>query len=141
MARTDPYMGFKFRIVLQGIIEGGFSEVSGLAATTQVEEFREGGLNDYIHKLPKETTFDNLILKRGLADSQALWLWHRGVVAGRILRIPLTIMMMKDHSDDIAHVWGFKEAYPVKWTGPDLKADSSTVVFETLDIAHHGYML
>jgi phage tail-like protein len=34
--------------------------------------------------------------------------------------------------------WNFAQAYPVKWVGPELKADSSTVAFETIELAHHG---
>jgi len=34
--------------------------------------------------------------------------------------------------------WSFERAYPVKWTGPDLKADSSAVAVETLELAHNG---
>lgn len=138
--RVDPYLNFRFRIEIDGITEGGFSEASGLQVTTQVEDFREGGLNTFIHKLPKETTFDNLVLKKGLADSQALWNWHREVMAGKFKRRTIHIIMLKDRADDIAHQWGFKEAYPVKWTGPEFKSDANTVAFESLEIAHHGYI-
>lgn len=41
--RKDPYRGFRFRVEIEGIIAGGFSEVSGLQVETQVEEHREGG--------------------------------------------------------------------------------------------------
>jgi len=135
----DPYFSFRFRIVIEGIIEGGFTELSGLQVTTQTEDYREGGVNDFVHKLVKETTFNNLVLKKGLADSTTLWRWHRDVVAGKIKRAPVTILMLKDRLDEIAHTWSFKDAYPVKWSGPDFKADGSAVAFETLEIAHHGY--
>ncbi|MCK6619957.1 MAG: phage tail protein [Calditrichaceae bacterium] len=140
MARKDPYMSFRFRIEIDGIIEGGFSEVSGVHATTQVEDFREGGLNSHVHKFPKETTFDNLVLKKGLADSQTLWKWHNDVIAGKVRRATVHIIMLKDRSEEVAHIWSFKEAYPVKWSGPDFKADGSAVAFETLELAHHGYV-
>ena len=136
--RIDPYFGFQFRIELQGVFEGGFSEVSGLNITTQVEDFREGGVNDYVHKLPKETTFDNLVLKRGLADNRKLWQWHQDVVRGKIKRTTLTIVL-EDRQLAELHRWSFKEAYPVKWSGPEIKADSNSVAFETVEFAHHGY--
>lgn len=135
----DPYFSFRFRIVIEGIIEGGFTELSGLQVTTQTEDYREGGVNDFVHKLVKETTFNNLVLKKGLADSTTLWKWHRDVVAGKIQRASVTIIMLKDRFDAVAHTWSFKDAYPVKWSGPDFKADGSAVAFETLEIAHHGY--
>jgi phage tail-like protein len=34
--------------------------------------------------------------------------------------------------------WIFKNAYPVKWVGPDLKSDGNEVVVETLELAHEG---
>ncbi len=34
--------------------------------------------------------------------------------------------------------WDFKEAFPVKWTGPDLRAVSTEVAFESIELAHRG---
>jgi hypothetical protein len=34
--------------------------------------------------------------------------------------------------------WDFKEAFPVKWTGPELRADSGNVAFESIELAHRG---
>ena len=137
--RIDPYFGFKFRISIQGIIEGGFSELSGLQVTTQVEDFVEGGLNTFVHKFPKETTFANLVLKKGLADSKELWQWHRDVIINNFIRRDVQIFLFKNNTDEIAQQWSFKKAFPVKWLGPEFKADSNTVAFETLELAHHGY--
>ena len=43
-ARADPYLGFRFLVEIEGLIVGGFSEVSGLQAETEFEEVREGGV-------------------------------------------------------------------------------------------------
>ncbi len=137
---NDPYMSFRYRIEIEGITEGGFSEVTGLQATTQVEDIREGGVNQYVHKLPKETTFENLTLKRGLTSSVQLWNWYKEVMSGRIERKSIGIILLKDRSQEEAYRWTFTEAMPVKWTGPELKADGSTIAFETLEFIHHGFM-
>jgi hypothetical protein len=34
--------------------------------------------------------------------------------------------------------WDFKEAYPVRWTGPELRAGSNDVAFESIELAHRG---
>nr|QNO51306.1 hypothetical protein HDBBLJII_00003 [Methanosarcinales archaeon ANME-1 ERB6] len=34
--------------------------------------------------------------------------------------------------------WFFERAYPVKWTGPELRADSNTVAVESIELAHNG---
>lgn len=138
--RTDPYLGMRFRVEVEGILNGGCAEVSGLDFSTQVEDFREGGVNDYVHKLPKETTFPNILLKRGLTDSDKLWKWYQDVVYGKVIRKEVHILMLKERSEDVAWVWGFKDAFPIKWTGPELKSEGSTVAFETIEMAHHGFM-
>lgn len=137
--RIDPYFGFKFRILIQGIIEGGFAEFSGLGASTQVEDFIEGGVNSFVHKFPKETTFENLVLKKGMADSVELWQWHRDVIINKFERKDVQILLLKKDTDEMARQWSFRKAFPVKWTGPEFKGDSNTVAFETLELAHHGY--
>jgi phage tail-like protein len=137
--RVDPYMSFRFLIVIDQLIEGGFSEMSGLEITTQVEEYWEGGVNGYVYKLPKETRFANLTLKNGLGDLSSLWNWHFEVVSGRIRRRSVHIALLRDRLAVPAQIWSFKEAYPVKWTGPELKADGNSIAFQTLELAHHGY--
>jgi len=135
--RTDPYTSFRFRVEIDGLIVGGFSEVSGIQAETETEEVWEGGVNDHVHKLPKITKHLNLTLKRGIADSDALWNWHQDVVNGIIERRTVHIIVMDSEGNEKWY-WYFIEAYPVKWSGPDLKADGSTVAVETLELVHNG---
>ncbi len=44
----------------------GFSECSGLDATVEVFEYKEGGLNDYVRKFPTRASFSNITLKHGV---------------------------------------------------------------------------
>ena len=34
--------------------------------------------------------------------------------------------------------WNFKNAYPVKWTGPEFRADSNSIAFESVELVHEG---
>ena len=135
--RKDPYLSFKFLVELQSLIVGGFSEVSGLQAETEIEEIREGGVNDYVHKLPKITKYPNITLKRGITDCDTLWKWHQDVVNGKVERKTVFVVLMDGEGNEKWR-WSFEHAYPVKWQGPDLKADSSAVAVETLELAHNG---
>ena len=135
--RIDPYSSFRFLVEIQGLIVGGFSEVSGLQAETEVEEVREGGINYHVHKFPKITKYSNLILKRGITDSDVLWKWYQDVVKGVFLRKSGFIILLDGEGNEKWR-WHFIDAYPVKWTGPDLKGDSSTIAVETLEISHNG---
>ncbi len=135
--RLDPYGAFNFLVEIEGIIAGGFSEVSGLDITTDVDTIREGGVNDHVHKLPKWSTQADLILKKGQTDLDLLWSWYGDVIAGKVERKNGSIYLL-DAQGLPAMWWDFVDAYPVKWSGPSLNAASGTIAFEALTLAHHG---
>ena len=135
--RLDPYSAFNFLVEIEGIIAGGFTEVSGLVISTEVDTVREGGVNDHVHKLPKWTTQTDLTLKKGQTDIDLLWNWYADVIAGKVERKNGSIYLL-DPQGLPAMWWDFVEAYPVKWSGPTLNAGSSTVAFEALTLTHHG---
>jgi phage tail-like protein len=143
MARRDPYVAYRFLVELGSDIAASFSECTGLAAETEVEEYQEGGLNDVRHRLPKTTKWSNLTLRHGLTDSKALWEWYRARAQGDFKsakgkRRSIAVILWDARREDQVWRWDFEEAYPVKWTGPELKGDSNTVAIETLEIAHSG---
>jgi phage tail-like protein len=122
---------------IEGVIAAGFSEVTGLSAETEIEEFREGGVNDHVHKFPRLTRYPNLTLKRGLTDSRELWKWHQQVVQGKVQRKTIYVILL-DREGNVKWRWSLLQAFPAKWVGPDLKADGSAVALESMEIAHHG---
>jgi phage tail-like protein len=137
-ARADPYSAFNFLVEIDGLVVGGFSEVTGLHVEIEVHDYREGGLNDYIHRLAGPARYpSNLVLKRGLVDSDTLWIWQRDVTQGIIERRNGSIVLLDDTRQEAVR-WNFTGAYPVRWNGPELRAGSSAVAIETLELAHHG---
>jgi len=68
-ARNDPYLSLNFLVEIEGLLVGGFQEVTGLQVETEVEDYREGGVNDFELKFATLTTYPNLVLERGLAES------------------------------------------------------------------------
>lgn len=133
----DPYQGCNFLVEIDSLTVAGFSEVSGLQVETETEDYHEGGVNDYVHRLPKATKQSNITLKRGITDSDILWQWHQKAVNGRIERKKGRIVLLDSEGSEKWH-WTFEGAYPVKWTGPELKADASSVALEILELAHTG---
>jgi phage tail-like protein len=119
----------------------GFSECSGLEASIEVFDYKEGGLNGYVHKLPTRTSYSNLTLKQGaiyLYDD--LWSWHYDFVQGKVKRKDGLIVLL-DEARKPAKIWKFKRGLPVKWVGPSLNATQSNVAIESLEIAHEGLVL
>jgi phage tail-like protein len=136
--RNDPYMAFNYLVEIEGLIVGGFSEVSGLTVETEVFELREGGVNEYIHKLPGPTRNPtNLILRRGLTDIESLWSWHQSVTQGKVERKNGSIYLL-DRQRLPAMWWNFSQAFPVRWQGPEFRASSNAIAVETVELVHKG---
>lgn len=138
--RVDPYLGFNFDVEVTGLIVGSFSEVSGLEVNTECEEYKEGGRNDFVHKLPKITKYSNVVLKKGMSsspDSNVLYDWHQDVIIGVIDPKPLAVILTDNQKNELKR-WTFKNAFPVKWIGPDLKAETNSIAIESVEFAHQG---
>ncbi|MCK7494841.1 MAG: phage tail protein [Comamonadaceae bacterium] len=143
----DPYAGFLFSVEVspaslpgagQASRVGGFSDVSGLQFENEVETLRVGGVNDTDVMLPGPARFPTrLVLKRGLADRSFFWSWYLAVLQGRIVRRELTVSV-RDPRQQLRQSWTFRDACPVKWTGPDLHAATSAVGFESVELIHRG---
>ncbi|HUZ78735.1 MAG TPA: phage tail protein [Chloroflexota bacterium] len=138
----DPLLSGRFWIELQGIVEGSFTECSGLIAETEVQEYAEGGLNDYVHKLPVRTKYSNITLKRGFVGTTALWDWYRKIINGVIEPADISIIVSENTVGSPGKErgrWNLHQAYPVKWQGPELRADGGAAMVETLELAHRGW--
>jgi phage tail-like protein len=143
MPRRDPYGGFRFLIELDKQVVASFSECSGLAAETEVEEVVEGGENHFHHKLPKSSKFGNLTLKHGLTDSPELLNWFQARAGGETFkgtgrRKSVDVILWDVVVGHEVWRWHFVDAYPVKWTGPELKAETAALAVESVELAHHG---
>lgn len=136
-SKPYPYTSFKFRVEIDGITEAQASEVTGLQIETEIESYEEGGVNEFVHQFPKRTKYQHIILKRGITDQDGFWKWYQEVISGKFQRKNGAIVLMDVAGNDKWH-WSFEKAYPVKWTGPDLKADGNTVAFEAIELAHNG---
>jgi phage tail-like protein len=136
--RHDPVLSFNFSVEISGLIVAAFNDVTGLQAEIEVNEYREGGVNGYIHKRAGPARYPaNLVLKKGITDSRELWSWYCQVLQGTIQRKSLDLVLM-DSSGTEQRRWTFQNAYPVKWAGPDFKAGSSEVAIEAMELAHEG---
>ena len=133
----EPFVTFNFAVEIEGLLVGGFSEVSGLESEIQFEDYREGGVNGFIHKLPGPTSYANLVLKHGLTPVGALWNWHYNTTQGIIQRKNGTIMLLDQQQMPVMW-WNFRNALPVRWTGPTFNAASDEVGFESIELVHEG---
>src|SRR4051794_8770041 len=64
-----------FLVKVDGEEIGRFTEAQGLEVSIDIEELEEGGVNGYTHKLPGRMKWPNLVLKRGVTETNNLFAW------------------------------------------------------------------
>lgn len=133
----DPYGTFNFLVEIDGITRAAFQQVSGFDSTTDVIDHREGGDNLSTRKLPGMTKYSNIVLKWGMTEDRDLYDWHRRIVEGDIERKNGSIVLLNRKREEVAR-WNFIRAWPTKWDGPDLNAETADAAIETLELAHEG---
>ena len=136
MTRQDPLRGFRFLVEIEGIRSGGFARVKGLSRELKHESFREGGVNEYEHKLITQVSYPVVVLERGLALDD-LWSWAMDAAGGNITRKTIWVRLQNEAGEK-AWSWQIEHALPVKWAASDLDALGPAVVMESLELAHHG---
>ena len=135
--RVDPYLSCNFRVEIEGLLVGGFSNCSGLQVEVETHEYREGGNNDYVHRFAGRTNYPPLVFKHGLSPIDGLWDWHQDTVNRRVKRRNGTIYLLNQQRAPLIW-WDFIDGLPLKWSGPEFRADSGAIAFESLEIVHRG---
>lgn len=132
-----PHGRFRYKVEIDGLEAGGFSEVTGFDASIDVMEYREGDMVQTPMKIPGLKKYGNITLKQGLTDSTVMYTWIIAGVNGAVERKTITITLL-DEEEQPAASWQVINAWPTKYTAPDFNATSSEVAIETLEIAHEG---
>jgi phage tail-like protein len=136
--RIDPFQAGNFMIEIEGIQASSFSEVSGLEAAVGVVDYRNGNVpENTAQKLPGMDRYTNVTLKRGLTQDFSLWNWFNSALTGSVVRAAVVITL-RDQADNPVWVWKLQNAWPCRWSGPALVANSSEVAIESVEICHEG---
>jgi phage tail-like protein len=123
---------------------GVFKGLTGLDVSFDVLEYREGGNNDFVHRLPGRMQYPNLVLSWGLVSDELLLKWFMQTHT-QAQKQDITLTLTANPSDISQNVrkFVFTDAFPVRWSGPALHASAvdPETWGETLEIAHSGLKL
>jgi phage tail-like protein len=141
--RLDPFPTFKFHVEIGNLTEAAFMECSGLEMATEIFEYKEGGVIEFVHKVPGRSKSANVTLKRGFAVSKDIYLWYKEMEDSlrqgkpfNFRQVSITLYTTVEQGKVMR--WALDKAFPVKWVGPSLKTDEAAFAVETLEFAHHG---
>lgn len=137
-----PPLGFYYSVKF-GISEvtddARFQSVSGLSVEMEFETYREGGLNEYEHKLPGRAKYADLVLKRGMFLDSKVTEWCLNAFQNReFIPSEITITLMNE-KDEGLRSWCVKNALPKKWVVSDFNSGENAVVVETLELVYTSF--
>jgi phage tail-like protein len=131
----DPYRNFRYLVEIDGITQFGFNDVSGLSMTTDPIEYREGGEPSYTRKLPGQTKFSNIVLKWGITDNHEMIDWYEQLVQkGQVVRKSGSVILMDTEGNEKVR-WNFFNAWPTKYTVPELSAKGNEIAIDVMELA------
>jgi phage tail-like protein len=137
---TDPFSGYNFMVALSGSggeeeIAGGFQEVLGLSVSIDEIEYRVGNEKpSSVRKFAGLRRFSHVTLRRGLLTDMRLWEW---IATDPPDKRTVVITLLDEQR--VARVrFVLRQAWPVKWTGPDLNAQGSDAAIESIELTHEG---
>jgi phage tail-like protein len=152
-ARVDHFASFQFQVEIEGKAVATFSECGGLELNVKYDEVREGGQNEFVHRLPGRVEYGNLVLKRGYlpADGAAageglseFFRWCLTALnrpGSQVQRHDVTVTLVSHGAGVRVYSWVFQRCYPVKWSGPAFKTSDNAIGVESLELAHEGLLI
>lgn len=135
---VDPLRAYNFKLLINNVTEGHFTEVSGLGVRVERISYREAGNNSVIRAIPGRVTYPPVTLRYGLTGSPELWEWLMTAVEGRVSRRNASIVMLDPSGSSEILRWNLLNAWPEEWFGAPLDAMSRELAIETLVLAHEG---
>jgi phage tail-like protein len=136
---SESGLGLRFLVKIDGQDFGNWQKCDGLSMEYDVFEYKEGGENGYVHRLPGRVNYPNVKLTRPVDSGSgkvSAWVAHLQV---RMVPSTVEISVLDPGGVSVA-TWVLGGAYPVRWTGPSLDVGSNQWATETLEISHNGFM-
>ncbi len=135
----ETHTAFRYKIEIGDFIVGAFTECTLPDLELETEEVKEGGLNTHTHFLPGRRKAARLILKNGVGKNKLIdWCIDtlQIKISGKPLQIDaknITVTLQDARGSEPICSWVIERAYPVKWVGPQLKADSNAIAIQTIE--------
>jgi phage tail-like protein len=125
---------FRFIVEVGDDKQGVFTECTLPTIEWEMQEIKEGGLNSYTHQLPGRRKGVRITLKNGVGKASLLDWYIKCMGFPPYERRKVTVKLC-DSKNQPVMTWNIQNAYPTKWTGPNLKADENSIAIQTLELA------
>jgi phage tail-like protein len=133
-------LNLRFQVTVDHHVElGNWTKCEGLTVEWEIQEYREGGLNGFVHRIPGRRKYQNVKLTRPLdkgSGDVAKWISAmEGPAAGHT-----AVIKVLDPQGTTVAFWNLSGVFPSKWSGPTLDINGKETAFETLELTHNGFL-
>jgi phage tail-like protein len=135
-AFTEPFRAYNFKLEIQGVTQGHFTECTGMGVRVQPIKYREGGNSQVVHSLPGPVDYAPVTLRYGLTSSRELWDWFMQTVRGTVERRNVSIILLAADGTTEVVRWNLIGAWPSDWRGILLDAMGREAAIETLTLEY-----
>jgi phage tail-like protein len=144
MQKLNPIVGFHFSVAFELLpkqsIDAKFQSVVGLKATVEMEAFREGGQNRYVHQLPARTGYQDLVLKRSLtSDVSSLSNWCKNTIENFNFKPANLVVSLLNEKGIPIKSWYVSHAIPLSIEYSDFNAEENKLVIETFTLKYNFF--
>ncbi len=133
--RNDPFVSFNFRVEIDGIEVFGFQQVDSISNESEIFEYQEGGVNNFIHKLVGQGKQSNITLKYGITTDKSMYEWRKLVLNHNIDKAKKNGTIKLVENGKVLKKWVFYNAWPSKWEAPNLNSMEDSVAVGLLELA------
>ena len=146
--RFDPYLGFRFKIKVDGQYVAGLNKCGALKKATEVTPWYEGGDSSGPHLIPGKTKYDAILMEAGVTHDTTFEDWANKVNNFEGDAAVSLATFRKDISIEVYNLGGQKVlAYNVYrcWVSeyqalPQLDAGGNAVMISTIKLENEGWV-
>ena len=140
----DPVVSIYFRLEVDNVDLGVFTQCSGLGMEMQFEQYEEGGGGLFVQQLPGRVRYNNLEVTRPIGPWTAQTMSWLNAMNSSLLHgfQPTTARLSAlDPGGDIVFAWQLQGVLPARWTGPSFDVTNPSPATETLELAYTAILL
>lgn len=147
--RLDPYKNFKFRLKMDGRYVAGISRVSALRRTSEVIRHRDGGDASSTRLSPGATSFEPIIIERGVThdldfERWANKVWNHGGGSGAEVSLKDfrkdLVLELANEAGQVVLAYRIYRCWPSEiQVLPDLDANGNAVAIQRLVLQNEGW--
>lgn len=144
----EPHKEYKFRVKWDGKYVVGVSKISSLKRTTDVMKHRDGTDPSTDRKSPGRTTYDAIVLERGITHDREfekwadkVWHYSNGInpTVPKDFEKDITIEVLNEIGQPVI-VYKVHRCWVSEYVVlPDLDANSNAILIEQIKLEHEGF--